>query len=500
MSNLPPKPEFARAPKVWPEPGEDRRSGGRLTPDRHSHLRDDRDPRDRERGHRGRYPPRSPPRSMDTYIAGSRDTYQVRDYRGYEDTRPRDDHRRDWDREREWERERGYDRRQPGRSDDAWVARKDYGADRGSASRRGYDGPHPQESDWRSRDDYRRDRDWGRGRERDYSYEERRDRGLDRPHATPSYRGAPPSPRRDYYPRPRSPTQQPQSSYAPRGRRSSSPRSIGSRTRRSSPRARVKAEVAEHRSPWQERKSPSSPRKSGRYSHSASPRRRSPSMASPAQPHLKLESPVVEASEHRDPEEPSSHMDDGLDVTSPEPAKVEDQDEPASNSAIPSTSPIKHEPSEEPPLTGHSKGKDRSDDRDEEENVKMRSPSPQQVPRSPLERKQPPHPQHGAEATSSAPTEPPKPAVIQPYLPVIPKHEPKPKFSAAYEVEFARLEAHRAHAAAECRRSSKASRRALHELDMATLDLRAAQQRRELAESHRKKAHHGQLGIDAETA
>jgi len=90
-------------------------------------------------------------------------------------------------------------------------------------------------------------------------------------------------------------------------------------------------------------------------------------------------------------------------------------------------------------------------------------------------------------------------AVTQPYLPSIPKYEAKQKISAAHEQEYNRLEAHRAHAATECRRCVKASHRAFHELEMTTLDLRAAQHRRELAEAHRKKAHHGQLGIDAET-
>jgi len=91
-------------------------------------------------------------------------------------------------------------------------------------------------------------------------------------------------------------------------------------------------------------------------------------------------------------------------------------------------------------------------------------------------------------------------AVTQPYLPTIPRYDGKPRFSAAYESEYNRLEAHRAHAGAECRRCFKASRRAFHELEMVTLDLRAAHHRRELAEAHRKKAHHGQLGIDAESA
>lgn len=87
----------------------------------------------------------------------------------------------------------------------------------------------------------------------------------------------------------------------------------------------------------------------------------------------------------------------------------------------------------------------------------------------------------------------------QPFLPPIPRYEPRPNFSTtlAHEAEYARLDAHRANVSAEHRKTGKAWRRALHELDMATLELRAAQHRRELAETLRKRAHAGVLGIDA---
>ncbi|KAI6043071.1 hypothetical protein EDC04DRAFT_2600468 [Pisolithus marmoratus] len=87
----------------------------------------------------------------------------------------------------------------------------------------------------------------------------------------------------------------------------------------------------------------------------------------------------------------------------------------------------------------------------------------------------------------------------QPFLPPIPRYEPRPNFSStlAYEAEYTRLDAHRANVSAEHRKAGKAWRRALHELDMATLELRAAQHRRELAENLRKRAHAGVLGIDA---
>lgn len=60
------------------------------------------------------------------------------------------------------------------------------------------------------------------------------------------------------------------------------------------------------------------------------------------------------------------------------------------------------------------------------------------------------------------------------------------------------MEANRAHTAAEYVQISKAVRRALHELDLTTMDLRAAQSRREHAENHRKKAAAGFLDFDAE--
>ncbi|KAI5983809.1 hypothetical protein EDD15DRAFT_2375990 [Pisolithus albus] len=90
----------------------------------------------------------------------------------------------------------------------------------------------------------------------------------------------------------------------------------------------------------------------------------------------------------------------------------------------------------------------------------------------------------------------------QPFLPPIPRYEPRPNFSTtlAHEAEYARLDAHRANVSAEHRKTGKAWRRALHELDMATLELRAAQHRRELAETLRKRAHAGVLGIDATVA
>jgi len=256
---------------------------------------------------------------------------------------------------------------------------------------------------------------------------------------------------------------------------------------------RVKLEVSDLHLPREnapQQTSPSSPRKSSRFSRSASPHRRSSSTSSPTRSQVKPESPGAEVRQLLHHDKP--HGDDGPSLPEPEPVKVEDQ--PVDSGTI-FENQMHAEPTAEPPF---SKGKDRSDDRDRELHATIQSTSPQQTPLSPLENNQLQHPHQGVETVPTPSIEPTKPAVTQPYLPIIPRYEAKPKFSLAFETEFHRLDAHRAHAAAEWRRCSKASRRALHELDMTTLDLRAAQHRRELAESHRKKAHHGQLGIDAE--
>ncbi|KAF8630409.1 hypothetical protein AX15_002960 [Amanita polypyramis BW_CC] len=67
------------------------------------------------------------------------------------------------------------------------------------------------------------------------------------------------------------------------------------------------------------------------------------------------------------------------------------------------------------------------------------------------------------------------------------------------DAEIARLEGHRANLAAEYVQLAKNARRALHELDMATLDLRAAEARRKVTDSHLDKARSGMLGIDGAT-
>lgn len=63
--------------------------------------------------------------------------------------------------------------------------------------------------------------------------------------------------------------------------------------------------------------------------------------------------------------------------------------------------------------------------------------------------------------------------------------------------QIARVQAHRAHLVSEYTAIGQRTRRALHELDMAAIDLRAAESRRKVAGSHMEKARTGVLGIDA---
>jgi hypothetical protein len=60
------------------------------------------------------------------------------------------------------------------------------------------------------------------------------------------------------------------------------------------------------------------------------------------------------------------------------------------------------------------------------------------------------------------------------------------------------VQAHRAHLTSEYNAIAQRKRRALHELDLAAIDLRAAEGRRKVAAGHTEKARAGVLGIDAE--
>ena len=438
MSTLPSKPEFSRTAATWPESGDERRPSGpgRASPDRYPSQRDDRDrdrdARDRERGNRSRYGHRSPhpPRSTDTYFAGSRDTFHGREYRGYDDARPRDDRRKDWDRDRDRDRDRdmdrdrdrdrdrGYYRRQ--RVDDIWPPRKDYSPNRPPLGRRGY---APRDSDRRGRDDYRREKDRERGRSWDRDDQRPRDRDYDRRPASPTYRPTPLSPRRgesitihmdthldnltlDHHREHHSSPRRAPPLYPSRGRRSVSPQSIGSRSRRSSPLSRARPEPAyTHPS----RDIPQAPRSRSPRRESHSPRRHSRPVSSPPR---ERQSPETAGRQPYHPDEP--HREVG--TSGSEPVRVEDR--PAGDATV-----LEGETDAKRTTEALDKGKERSDNQDGET-------EPAGMPGSPMGCQPESIPTIETVAMASSEV-----AVTQPYLPTIPRYEAKPRFSVAYESE-----------------------------------------------------------------
>lgn len=81
-------------------------------------------------------------------------------------------------------------------------------------------------------------------------------------------------------------------------------------------------------------------------------------------------------------------------------------------------------------------------------------------------------------------------------VPVIPPHKPKPSATAEIEAEILRAQARYAQLATEYESIDMAKRRALHELDMASLELKLAVERRIKADAQVEKARAGVLGID----
>jgi hypothetical protein len=77
------------------------------------------------------------------------------------------------------------------------------------------------------------------------------------------------------------------------------------------------------------------------------------------------------------------------------------------------------------------------------------------------------------------------------FLPLLPIYRPLTTF------QILRIQTHRANLISEYSIIGQRVRRALHELDMAAIDLRAAESRRKVAGSHMEKARAGILGIDA---
>ncbi|KAF8969902.1 hypothetical protein BDZ97DRAFT_171101 [Flammula alnicola] len=87
-------------------------------------------------------------------------------------------------------------------------------------------------------------------------------------------------------------------------------------------------------------------------------------------------------------------------------------------------------------------------------------------------------------------------------VPHIPKYDRPPaqerdKHLVDLEIEISKLQTQRAHFASEHFQQVKGLRRVLQELDMATIDLQAAENRRRVADMQLEQAKTGVLGIDA---
>ncbi|KAI0646932.1 hypothetical protein C8Q79DRAFT_1009089 [Trametes meyenii] len=97
-----------------------------------------------------------------------------------------------------------------------------------------------------------------------------------------------------------------------------------------------------------------------------------------------------------------------------------------------------------------------------------------------------------AEGPTSAPaaTNPAEPELV------IPVYVPKQYTTSESEAELSRILAHRKAADAEYLQIVLAKRRAMHEYEMSTIDLKMAERRRELADAQLEKARLGILGID----
>ncbi|KAG6879603.1 hypothetical protein C0992_000883 [Termitomyces sp. T32_za158] len=81
-------------------------------------------------------------------------------------------------------------------------------------------------------------------------------------------------------------------------------------------------------------------------------------------------------------------------------------------------------------------------------------------------------------------------------LPAIPIKQLPPSLTETLDTEISRLQLQRARLSTDYTNLAKEIRRALHELDTATIDLRAAELRRRLADAQHEKARNGLLGVD----
>ncbi|KAG1858410.1 hypothetical protein DFJ58DRAFT_782102 [Suillus subalutaceus] len=346
----------------------------------------------------------------------------------------RDDRDRDRERERDRDRDRSY---HPPRSP----------APRSPRGRDTYTSPSRNDThrEYYHRDERPRERGW----EPDRRVSERRDdrawtrdehsgrgRGRGRGHSNER--------RREHY----SPTKSSRRSYSPR--RYSRPPSDGSAHRYSS-RSPVKHESGHSPHP------PSGPR--SHYSDHRGDRRRGSRTPSPRPSRRSLSRDVKPA--HEETRLPASPAHSQRSLRAPD-------EKPATKSASPYTYRLKAESVIEDAHTG-------------------RSPAINAV-------KTPPTP--GSPALSfkhleEPPGEMPK-LPTAPFLPPFTRRETlKERLGQKYKDELTQIEAieaSRSRAASEQVQISKAVRRAMHELEITSIDLRAAQIRREHAENHRRKA------------
>lgn len=539
MATLPPKPEPGEISTPTP-PAEDRRSVARPTPmaPPSQYQRSDRPSRD------------------DVYIPQSSSGPRARgpsygDSYATSDARRQDEYRRDyadWDRRREDDYRSGYDRDRRGdrRPYDSRRAWDEYDRSRDRDRDRDFDRRRPPPPRGRDFDD--RDRRQWRSRT---PPPRRAGQFVSELPPLPTHqsslllgpsdagrRRSPMSPRR----RPPSPT---------RSRATSR-----SKSRAPSPSSKVRLGSHSIASPNSLRKAPVSPRRRRSYSRSRSrtppPRRRSFSRSprrrsSPVDKRERYPSPSVpidspsrshKTSRHQTPRRSRSRSRS----PAPSPVKTEVAEDIVMSSVDTSAmemGKVKEEENHLPPSAIATKIEADPD-------TKMNNPTPniptgprnaggppREPPRGPRGYAQQPPPPTGpasrptptqprnavAQSTASGSTPARTEVALSPktepeaILPVIPPYRIKTTLQPEQDSEvrpslllislwysplpqIARLRAQRANLTSEYANVSKATRRALHELEMASFDLRTAEKRRKLADTHLDMARMGVLGID----
>ncbi|KAG6854936.1 hypothetical protein C0991_009759 [Blastosporella zonata] len=119
---------------------------------------------------------------------------------------------------------------------------------------------------------------------------------------------------------------------------------------------------------------------------------------------------------------------------------------------------------------------------------------PVPLPRSATPQNQTPIPLPPIEDVQIGTAPAPEAAKMPP--PIIATRAYPQSLTQAIDNEAEHLQSHRARLASEYTNLAKETRRALHELDMATIDLRAAELRRKVADNQYEQARSGALGID----